>query len=274
MEEKNTNKRWSLQGMTALVTGGSKGIGHAIVEELASLGASVYTCARSETQLNQVIEEWKELGFRVTGSVCDISVRQQREKLMEDVSSIFNGKLNIFVSNVGTSILKPTTEYTAEDFSFLMNTNFESCYHLCQLAHPLLKASGNGNIVFISSVAGLSGFFSGTIYAASKGALIQLTRTLACEWAKDNIRINTIAPGLIRTPMVEEGIKATEMLDGFLSRTPLRRLGEPSDVSSMVAYFCLPAASYITGQVICVDGGILVNGFYPTEVPTNVKFQQ
>ncbi|KAF5206300.1 Tropinone reductase [Thalictrum thalictroides] len=267
MEEKKVAaKRWSLEGMTALVTGGTKGIGHAIVEELAGLGASIHTCARDETELNQVLHDWTESGFSVTGSVCDLSVRQQREKLMEDVSSIFKMNLNIFVSNAGTNLVKPTTEYTAEDFSFLMATNFESCYHLCQLTHPLIKSSGNGSIVFISSIAGLTGFFAGTIYSASKGALNQLTRTLACEWAKDNIRINAIAPGFIRTPMVKKALEQEAFVNEYISRTPLKKIGEPSDVSSLVAYLCLPAASYITGQVITVDGGITVNGFYPDEL--------
>ncbi|PIA40442.1 hypothetical protein AQUCO_02500268v1 [Aquilegia coerulea] len=266
MEEKKVAvKRWSLQGMTALVTGGTKGIGHAIVEELAGLGASIHTCARNETELNQVLHDWTKSGFSVTGSICDISDRQQREKLMEDVSSIFKKNLTIFVSNVGTNVVKATTEYTANDFSSIMTTNFESCYHLCQLAHPLLQASGNGSIVFISSIAGLTGFIAGTIYAASKGAMNQLTRTLACEWAKDNIRINAIAPGLIRTPLVKEALEQEAMVKEYISRTPLKRIGEPSDVSSTVAYLCFPAASYITGQVFTVDGGLTVNGFYPEE---------
>ncbi|PIA40438.1 hypothetical protein AQUCO_02500264v1 [Aquilegia coerulea] len=169
MQKEKTEKRWSLIGMTALVTGGTKGIGHAIVEELAGLGAIIHTCSRNETELNQVLNQWSELGFQVTGSVCDVSVRTQREKLMEDVSSLFQGKLNIFVSNAGTNVMKPTVEFTAEDFSFLMTTNFESSYHLSQLAHPLLKASGNGSIVFISSVAGVTAFDAGSVYGATKG---------------------------------------------------------------------------------------------------------
>ncbi|KAF5179756.1 Tropinone reductase-like protein [Thalictrum thalictroides] len=148
----------------------------------------------------------------------------------------------------------------------MMATNFESCYHLCQIAHPLLKASGNGSIVFISSIAGLTGFIVGTIYSASKGAMNQLTRTLACEWAKDNIRTNAIAPGYIRTPMVKKMLEQEAFVNEYISRTPLKRIGEPSDVSSMVAYLCFPAASYITGQVITVDGGLTVNGFYPEEL--------
>ncbi|PIA40447.1 hypothetical protein AQUCO_02500271v1 [Aquilegia coerulea] len=290
MEEGKTEKRWSLIGTTALVTGGTKGIGHAIVEELAGLGAIIHTCSRNETELNQALNQWTELGFQVTGSVCDVSVRAEREKLMEDVSSVFKGKLNIFVSNAGTNITKPTEEHTQEDFTFMMTTNFEAAYHFCQIAYPLLKASGNGSIVFISSIAGVSGFDAGSIYAATKGAINQVTKNLACEWAKDNIRTNSIAPGLIRTAMTEQvsilqhmqiyvvmnflhiiltfsflqAFKSEHFMNKFNSLTPLRRTGEPKDVSSLVAFLCLPAASYITGQIICVDGGITVNGSFST----------
>lgn len=166
------------------------------------------------------------------------------------------------MNNAGANRPKPISEHTEEDFSFLMSINFEAAYHLCQLAHPLLKASGKGSIVFISSIGGLSGYQGCTIYGAAKGAIIQLTKTLACEWAQDNIRSNSIAPGLTRTPLGEEAMKNEGLFDGFIPRIPLRRMGEPTDISSVVAFLCLPAASYITGQVICVDGGITVNGSY------------
>ncbi|KAA8549319.1 hypothetical protein F0562_001003 [Nyssa sinensis] len=200
------HSRWSLKGMTALVTGGTKGIGHAVVEELAGLGAIVHTCSRNEAELHECLQNWKEKGFVVTGSVCDVSLRAQREKLMEAVSSIFNGKLNILVNNAGTVIWKPTVEITAEEFSTIMSTNFESAYHLSQLAHPLLKAQGGGSIVFMSSVAGLMSVNYISVYAATKGAMNQLTKNLACEWAKDNIRSNAIAPWYIGTPLVEQVI--------------------------------------------------------------------
>ncbi|CAI0540175.1 unnamed protein product [Linum tenue] len=241
--------KWSLDGMTALVTGGTKGIGAAIVEELAKLGATVHTCSRSQGELNQRINGWREKGFdKITGSVCDVSSRAQREKLMDAVSSLFSGSLNILVNNAARGLYKPTTEVTAEELSSVWETNFESGFHLCQLAHPLLKSSGSGSIVFISSVENV-------------GAIDQLTRNLACEWAKDNIRTNSVAPWYTRTPMVAEAFENEAFLAAVVNRTPLRRIAEPEEVSPLVAFLCMPAACYITGQVISVDGGLTVNGF-------------
>ncbi|KAJ4869727.1 Tropinone reductase-like protein [Raphanus sativus] len=234
--------RWNLGGMTALVTGGTKGLGEAVVKELAMLGARVHTCARDETQLQESLHEWQANGFDVTTSVCNVSSPDQREKLIETVSTVFQGKLNIFVSNVGTGVVKPTIECTSEEFSFIMATNLESAFHLAQLAHPLLKASGSGNIVLMSSVAGVT-----YINFLTLGGMNQLARNLACEWASDNIRVNSFLIG--------------EVKDKVESVTPMGRVGEANEVSSLVAFLCLPAASYITGQTICVDGGFTINGF-------------
>lgn len=146
-----------------------------------------------------------------------------------------------------------------------MATNIESAYHLCQLAHPLLKSSGVGSIVFISSVAGVLSIGTGSVYAASKAAINQLTKNLACEWAKDNIRSNCVAPWYIRTSLVEHLLNDKEFVEKVVSRTPLGRPGEAKEVSSLVAFLCMPAASYITGQVISVDGGMTVHGFNASE---------
>ncbi|KDP24566.1 hypothetical protein JCGZ_25130 [Jatropha curcas] len=227
-------KRWSLKGMTALVTGGTKGIGHAIVEELAEFGAAVHTCSRNQKELNQCLQEWQSKGFNVTGSLCDVSNRTQREKLIETVSSIFDGKLNILVNNAAFNTLKEALKDTAEDISTVMSTNFESAYHLSQLSHPLLKASEYGNIVNISSITSIVAIPVSALYAASKGK------------GKNNT----------------ESMGMTDYVKEFTRRIPLSREGNVDEISSVVAFLCFPASSYITGQLIVADGGYTINGIF------------
>ncbi|KAJ1255509.1 hypothetical protein BS78_K200200 [Paspalum vaginatum] len=255
--------RWSLEGKTALVTGGTRGIGRAVVEELVALGATVHTCSWEEEELAQRLEEWESRGLPVTGSVCDVSVQDQRERLLSQVADHFGGKLDILVNNAGIAIRKSAMEHSTEEYSSLMATNLESSYNLCLLAHPLLKASGSGSIVFISSIAGVVALFSGPIYGMTKASLNQLAKNLACEWAKDNIRTNSVAPGYISTSLTERIFSDKKVKDNIVGRTPVMRVGEPEDISSMVAFLCMAGSSYITGQTILVDGGMTINGFYP-----------
>nr|XP_043639984.1 tropinone reductase homolog At5g06060-like [Erigeron canadensis] len=266
MASSSREDRWSLKGMTALVTGGTRGIGYAIVEELAGFGATIHTCSRNQDEINERLEEWKGKGYQVTASVCDLSSKEQRIDLINTVSSIFSGKLNILINNAASVLLKDATKYTSEDYAYIMGSNVESPYHLTQLAHPLLKSSGNASIVFISSVAGVTGLPCISVYAASKGAINQLTKNLACEWAKDNIRTNTVAPWGVKTTMnskssEEISPEARELYGALMARTPLRPIAEADEISPLVAFLCLPVSSYITGQVIVVDAGYTAGGF-------------
>jgi len=258
----NFEKRWQLKGKTALVTGGTKGLGHAIVEELAKFGAHVFTCARTQKDLDDTLSTWRAAGLRVDGCVADLADASSRKQLVERVRAQFGGKLNILVNNVGTNVRKPTVDYTLKDFHFLLNTNLESAYHMCQLAHPLLKAAGDASIVFNSSVAGVVAIRSGTLYAATKGAMNQITKNFACEWAQDGIRVNAVAPWYHSTPLAIQVLKDPEFNAEVLGATPMRRVGNPVEVGATVAFLCMPASSYITGQIISIDGGMTVNGFY------------
>ncbi|KAK4338687.1 hypothetical protein RND71_043174 [Anisodus tanguticus] len=207
------------------------------------------------------MQNWADRGIEVKGSICDVTCREQRVQLLDKVSNAFDGKLNILINNVGTNIWKHSIDYTAEDYAHMMATNLESSFHMCQLAHPLLKSSGAGSIVSTASVAGLVHVSGTSVYGVTKAGIIQLTRNLACEWGKYGIRVNAVAPWYTKTPLVKHVLKDKGFSDELISRTPLGRPGEVEEVSSVIAYLCLPGASYVTGQVIAVDGGFTVYGF-------------
>nr|GMC81743.1 tropinone reductase homolog [Ipomoea batatas] len=254
---------WCFNGMTALVTGGGRGIGQAIVEVLASSGANVYTCALEQNELDQSLQEWNDKGYKVSGMACNLMVREEREKLMKAVGDHFNGKLDILVNNAGLAIFKEFQDFTEKDWSIIIGTNLEASFHIAQMAHPLLKASGNGSLVFMSSASSLIATPASSLYGVSKGAINQLTKNLAAEWAKDNIRVNAVAPWIIKSPLTESISKdpmIKETVNVQINRTILRRLGELTEVSGPVAFLCSPAATYITGHILAIDGGATVNG--------------
>lgn len=252
--------RWNLKGKRALITGGTRGIGLAIAEEFLNLGAEIFVVARNREILDHRLVNWKKSNFTVDGTSVDISDAEQRRKLFSLLSSKWDS-LDILVNNVGTNIRKRVMEYSLEEYHFLLSTNMTSTFESCRSAYPLLKKTGSASIVNLSSVAGLTHVRTGVPYGMTKSAIEQMTRNLAVEWATDGIRVNTVAPWYIRTPLVEKLLQDKEYLESVLSRTPMKRIGEPEEVASVVAFLCMPASSYITGRCIAVDGGFLVNGF-------------
>jgi len=237
---------WTLNTKSALVTGASKGIGRAIADELKSLGADVFSVSRSYSGTN--------------GMKCDVTSSDDRKKLFETIKNKWD-LLDILINNAGTNNRRQILESTEKDYEELINLNQTAVFELCKLFHPLLKKSGNGSIVNITSIAAQTHVGTGATYAMTKSAINQLTKYLSVEWAKDNIRVNAIAPWYIRTPLTEKYVKNKEYMDKILSRTPMKRIGEPEEVARAAAFLVMPASSYITGEVIAVDGGFLKYGF-------------
>ena len=169
--------------------------------------------------------------------------------------------LSLLVNNAGTNQRKATLEYDEAEVRALLETNVVSAFEMSRLAHPHLVEHANAAIVNVGSVSGLTHVRTGSPYGMTKAAIAQLTKNLACEWAADGIRVNAVAPWYIRTQRTEPALADPDYLEQVLERTPMDRIGEPEEVSAAVAFLCMPAASYITGEIIAIDGGFLKFGF-------------
>lgn len=258
--------RWRLDGQLALVTGGSAGIGRAIARELLGLGADVLVVARDaaalETARDELAEEYGDGDVRAF--VADVADDEQRRELLDWVEDLCEQRgegLNILVNNAGGNATKPANDYSEDEWRAIFEINLFSAFELARYAYPLLTRHAASSIVNVGSVSAITHVRSGAPYGMSKAALHQMTRNLAVEWAEDGIRVNTVAPWYIRTRRTSTKLADPDYLDEVLLRTPMGRIGEPEEVAAAVAFLCMPAASYITGECVAVDGGFLQFGF-------------
>lgn len=254
--------QWTLQGRSYAVTGGAKGIGFAAVQALLAHQAStVLFCSRSpcEDVVASMQKEYPEATVRHV--VCDVATKEGRDILVAFIKSNLNGKpLDGLINNVGMNIRKSIMEQTEEEFTAIMRTNVDAAYFLSRACRDLLTQGST--IVNVSSAAGVQSSGTGIAYGISKAAVNHLTRTLACEWAAKGIRVNAVTPWMTMTPMLKEAVsKNPNQLDKVKAWTPMHRLAEASEVAGPIIFLCMPCSSYITGQVLGVDGGLTAQGF-------------
>ena len=245
-------------------------------------------CARTEEAVAETVGHMATLGLTVHGVVADVTTEEGKAALVAEAKQLFGDALGVLVgrargrfprrgtdgrveprrsppqvNNVGKNIRNRTEDFSAAEYEDVMATNLTSAFSLCQKFFPMLKADGRGSVLFNSSVAGgPTCMRSGSVYAMTKAAMNQLTRNLSCEWAKFGIRVNAVAPWYTATPLALQVLQDEQYKREVLDRTPLGRIGQPEDVSGLMAFLCTPAAGYITGQVIAVDGGYSVMGFW------------
>jgi 2-dehydro-3-deoxy-D-gluconate 5-dehydrogenase len=252
---KGTPSVFELHGKVAIVTGGNGGIGLGIADGLARAGADVSIAARNEDKTRAAVASLEARGGGVIGLRCDVTRPDDVRQMVEHTVSRFGG-LDIMVANAGTNVRKMPQEYAIDEWHHIVDTNLTSVFSCCQAAYPYMQQRGGGKVVTIGSMASIFGFDLGSVYAATKGAVVQLTRSLAAAWAVDNIQVNCILPGWIDTDLTRGARQRLSGLhDRVVSRTPARRWGTPEDLAGAAVFFCSSASDYVTGTALPVDGG-------------------
>jgi 2-deoxy-D-gluconate 3-dehydrogenase len=247
---------FDLKGKAALVTGGNGGIGLGMAKGLAQAGAAVAIAGRDAAKNAAALASLGKNCVSLKGDIAD----EKQCRALVDAAAAQLGRLDILINNAGMNIRKPPQDLTLEEWKTVLDTNLTSAFVASQAAYPHLKKAG-GKIVNIGSMMSIFGGSYLAPYAASKGGIVQLTKSLAAAWAKDNIQVNSILPGWIDTAMTQ---KAREVLTGLhervLARTPAARWGEPADLAGTAVFLCSAASDFVTGTAIPVDGGYSVLG--------------
>jgi dehydrogenase/reductase SDR family member 4 len=244
-----------LQGKVAIVTGGSRGIGKAIAAVFAREGATVVVCGRKQESLDAVA---RELGSRVIPMACHVGKPEELARLVDQVTRHHTG-IDILVNNAATNVAQgPCLEIDDGQFDKMIEVNLKSAFRLVRLVAPGMCARGAGSIINIASIAGLRPQLEGLMYSTTKAALIMMTKCLALELGPKGVRVNAIAPGLIQTVLSEYYWKDEGRLAERLERQPIKHLGQPEEIAEVALMLASDKASYLTGQVITVDGGAMV----------------
>jgi NAD(P)-dependent dehydrogenase (short-subunit alcohol dehydrogenase family) len=252
-------KGLSLDGQKALVIGGTSGLGRAIALGLAEAGADVVPVSRRIEEVQKTAAEIRAKGKKSLEVAADVTRREDVQRVIDLMKSEM-GRIDILVNSAGTTTRGPSLDFKDSEWDRIMNINVRGTWHACQMVGRVMKDQNYGRMINIASLASFVSVHEVMPYCASKGAVLQITRALAAEWAKYGITVNGIAPGVFETPLNREVLKDPSRRMSILSRTPMRRYGNLEEIVGAAIFLASPSASFVTGHTLVVDGGFLAQG--------------
>jgi gluconate 5-dehydrogenase len=248
----STSNAFQLQHQTALITGGGTGLGFGMARCLAAAGAKVVLVGRRKQELDQAAAQIGDTAFALQGDVTDTAALPDLVREAEKLA----GPISILINNAGVHLKKPAVDTTPEEFLTVLNTHVIGAHALTRAVLPGMIERGNGSVIFIASMAALFGFPLVVAYSAAKSAYVGMVRTLATEVSGKGVRVNAVAPGWIDSVMMRKALDGDPARrDKILGRTPMGRFGDADDIGWAAVYLCSPAAKFVTGTVLPVDGG-------------------